>query len=115
MKLDKKTLKALITEALDEMHDVRTGTRYPDESSGLSSEPTPEELAPLDVAAYFKQVGDELQARIEAYKSAPRLEMPRAMTPEDVMDALDEMDRVQKELEEIKKTLEKLQKRDEQA
>jgi hypothetical protein len=116
MKLDKKTLKALIVESLEEMHGgEHTGTMHPDVRAGMESEPTPEELAPLDVAAYFKQVGDELQGRIESLKSAPKFEMPPAMTPEDVKEALNEMDRVQKELEEIKRTLEKLQKREEQA
>jgi len=112
MKLDKKILKSLIMESLEEMHGgEHTGTAYDDVRAGMESEPQPEDFVTGDIAGYFKQVGQELQDRIKAFESAPRFEMQPAMTPEDVKTALDEMDRVQKDLEEIKKVLQDLEKR----
>ena len=117
MKLNKKILKTLIMESLEEMHgdprDEMTGTAYDDVRAGMESEPQPEDfgMPPDDIAGYFRQVGDELRQRIEMYDQMPSFEQT-GMTPEDVKAALDEMDRVQKDLEEIKKVLEDLEKRD---
>jgi len=119
MKLNKKILKSLIMESLqevnDEKYDPDAFQPYEDEPRGASRElegPTPEQLAPSDIANYFRQVGQEIENRIKAFEDAPRFEMQPAMTPEDVKTALDEMDRVQKDLEEIKKVLQDLEKRD---
>ena len=111
MKLNKKVLKNLIIESLEEMHGGEdTGTAYDDVRAGMESEPQPEDFAQNDIAAYFKQVGQEIQDRIKAFEEAPRHEMAPAMTPEDVKQALDEMDRVQQEIEDIKETLKNLKK-----
>lgn len=116
MKLNKKILKTLIMESLEEMSDPRdemTGTAYDDVRAGMESEPQPEDfgMPPDDIAGYFRQVGDEIRQRIEAYDQMPSFKQS-GMAPEDVKAALDEMDRVQKDLEEIKKVLEDLEKRE---
>lgn len=111
MKLNKKILKGLIMESLEEMHGgEHTGTAYDDVRAGMESEPQPEDFAPVDIAGYFKQVGEDLQSQIEMLESMPKLETAPIMTPEDVKEALDEMDRVQKDIEEIKETLKNLEK-----
>lgn len=116
MKLNKKILKTLIMESLEEMSDPRdemTGTAYDDVRAGMDSEPQPEDLGmpPDDIAGYFRQVGDEIRQRIEAYEQMPKAKIT-VRSEEDLKAALDEMDRVQKDLEEIKKVLQDLEKRD---
>jgi len=116
MKLNKKILKSLIMESLQEMGDPRdemTGTAYDDVRAGMESEPQPEDFGqpPDDIAGYFRQVGDEIRQRIEAYDQMPKAQM-KVMSEEELKAALNEMDRVQKDLEEIKKVLEDLEKRD---
>jgi hypothetical protein len=109
MKLNKNILKSLIVESLEEMGDPRdemTGTRYDDVRSGMENEPIPEELEPLDIAAFFRQVGEEIQDRIKMIENMPRAKLPVAMPPEELKIAMDEMQNVQKELESIKKALE---------
>jgi len=116
MKLNKKILKSLIMESLEEMSDPRdemTGTAYDDVRAGMESEPQPEDfgMPPDDIAGYFRQVGDEIRQRIEAYEQMPKAKI-QPMSDEQLKDALDEMDRVKSELEEIKKMLQDLEKRD---
>ena len=116
MKLNKKILKTLIMESLEEMSDPRdemTGTAYDDVRAGMESEPQPEDfgMPPDDIAGYFRQVGDEIRQRIEAYDQIPKHKM-KMMSDEQLKDALEEMDRVQDELEEIKKVLQDLEKRE---
>jgi len=120
MKLNKTILKKLIVETLQEAepekYDPDAFQPYSDESRDASKEdfgPEPKDLGypEDDIAGYFRQVGDELRQRIEAYDQMPSFKQT-GMTPEDVKAALDEMDRVQKDLKEIKKVLEDLEKRD---
>ena len=116
MKLNKQILKSLIMESLQEMGDPRdemTGTGHDDVRAGMESEPRPEDLGmpPDDIAGYFRQVGDEIRQRIEAYEQMPKAKIT-VRSEEDLKAALDEMDRVKKELEDIKKVLQDLEKRD---
>ena len=115
MKLNKKILKSLIVESIEEMsvsRDDRTGTAYDDVTHGREAEPRPEDFGIYDVADYFAQVGEDLQNHIDMIENMPRIGTDLAMTPEDVTAALNEMDRVQKEIEEIKGMLKDLEKRD---
>ena len=111
-KLDKKALKALIMESLQEIEgdvpesEVAAAAQDPDRVRSTEAEG----IVPEDIAGYFKQVGDELKQRIEQSKKAPPLEVFR-MSPEQVQEAIQDMKRVQDELEEIKKTLHTLEKR----
>jgi len=120
MKLNKKILKKLIVETLQEAepekYDPDAFQPYSDESRGASKEdfgPEPKDLGypEDDIAGYFRQVGDELRQRIEAYDQMPKAKIP-VRSEEDLKAALAEMDRVQDELEEIKKMLQDLEKHD---
>ena len=111
-KLNKIALKELVVESLKEIKNPRdemTGTGYEDVRAGLESEPTPEELAPLDIGAYFKQVGEELKNRIEVFKSAPSIKTMPVMTPEQLKNAMEEMKRAKEEMDVLQKELEVLQ------
>lgn len=120
MKLDKKTLKKLIVETLQEaepeQYDPDAFQPYSDESRGSSKEDFGAEPKDLnypedDIAGYFRQVGDEIRQRIEAYEQMPKAKIT-VRSEEDLRAALNEMDRVKKELEDIKKVLQDLEKRD---
>lgn len=119
MKLNKAVLKKLIVETLQEAepekYDPDAFQPYSDEPRGASKEdfgPEPKDLGHSedDIAGYFRQVGDELRQRIDAYDKMPKTKIP-VRSEENLRVALAEMDRVQDELEEIKKVLQDLEKR----
>lgn len=111
MKLDRKILKKLIVETLQEAdpRDEMTGTAYDDVRSGMESEPQPEDFEPesmslSDIAGYFHQVADDLNKNIEHLKNMPKPEIKR-MSDEEVEAGLEEMRQVQQELADIQKSL----------
>lgn len=110
MKLDKKLLKQLIKESLEEMHGgEHTGTAYDDVRAGMESEPQPEDFAPesmglMDIAGYFHKVADDMKARIERLESMKTDWKPNT-SDEGTAAALKEMSDVQRELQDIQRSL----------
>lgn len=115
MKLDRKILKKLIVETLQEAEvpkDAYVDDPERDWSTDRTYEPPsgplPEESMSLDdIADYFHKVGEEMQQRIDQLKSIPSAEFKR-MPPEEVTAGIEEMKQVQQELADISKDLEAL-------
>jgi hypothetical protein len=118
MKLDKKILKKLILETLQEAdpRDEDTGTAYDDVRAGMESEPQPKDLEPepenmslTDIAGYFRNLKKESEERLEKIKSM-KSTISRAPVPtlEEIAAIREEAKRVQEEYKEIYKSLEDL-------
>jgi hypothetical protein len=116
MKLDKKILKKLILETLQEAdpRDEDTGTAYDDVRAGMESEPQPKDLEPenmslTDIAGYFRNLKKESEERLEKIKSM-KSTISRAPVPtlEEIAAIREEAKRVQEEFKEIYKSLEDL-------
>ena len=117
MKLDKSLLKKIIKESLEEAKyghlesipgegkkaDVGD---IPPEEWEQAFEKGPDPVPEQDIAAYFKQVGEELKNRIEKLKNTPKAEMPNILSAEQLADAMSEMRKVQNDLQDINKALE---------
>jgi hypothetical protein len=116
MKLDKKTLKALIVESLEEMHGgEHTGTATSDVTSGRESEIQPAMTSEMsnksleDIAAFFNK---ELSILVDRIESSKPIEITGQMSEDDIRAAIRDMQQVQvnaknviDELEKIKLTL----------
>ena len=113
MKLDKKVLKKLILETIQEAdpRDEMTGTAYDDVRAGMQSEPQPEDfgghLGLMEIADYFHHVADQIRQRIDYLDSMPRIEVSK-MSEEDTKEGIEEMKAAKKDLDEVSKELEKL-------
>jgi hypothetical protein len=110
MKLDKKILKKLILETLQEAdpRDEDTGTAYDDVRAGMESEPQPEDfqagMGLMDIADYFHQVADDMKARIDQLESMKTGWKPNT-SDEETATAIKEMADVQRELQDIQRSL----------
>lgn len=118
MKLDKKTLKSLVVESLQEIErghlrsisgggQPRQLSDIPPEEWEQAYEKGPDPVPEEDIANYFKQVGDELKDRIQKYSSTPKYK-PSVKSPEEVAKAVEELNRASEEAKSIVKMLEKL-------
>jgi hypothetical protein len=116
MKLDKKLLKKIIKESLEEAkyghlesipgegRKAELGDIAPEEweqAFAKGPDPVPEQ----DIAAYFKQVGDELNDRIKQLSAMPKFK-PVVKTPEETAKAVEELTRASEEAKSIVKALE---------
>jgi hypothetical protein len=111
MKLDKKILKKLILETLQEAdpRDEDTGTAYDDVRAGMESEPQPKDFTPesmglMDIAGYFHKIADDMKARIDQLESM-KTDWKPSRSDEETEAALKDMADVQLELQDIQRSL----------
>jgi hypothetical protein len=108
MKLNKKILKNLIMESLEEMHGgEHTGTGQDDVTYGRESELQPEmsDKSLEDISLFFAREAEKIRNRIASYKPS---EVQKNLSEEDIRSGIEEMEKVQGEAADIIKELEKI-------